>query len=82
MNKIINKFLLTGDKVMSKLLLNQPGFTFRACGLFDGLYDAAQSDSKDLAKTTISDKILKDRPYEIARNCSYDEYQKTLVSMV
>ena len=30
----------------------------------------------------MSDKILKDRPYEIARNCSYDEYQKTLVNMV
>ena len=28
--------------------------------------DAAYSDSKDLAKTTISDEILKDRAYEIA----------------
>ena len=27
MNKIINKFLLTGDKFM-------PGFTYSACGLF------------------------------------------------
>ena len=38
-------------------------------------HDAAYSDSKDLAKTTISDKILKDRAYEIARNPKY-EYQE------
>ena len=31
-------------------------------------HDAAYSDSKDLAKGTISDKILEDRAYEIARN--------------
>ena len=45
-------------------------------------HDAAYSDSKDLAKRTISDKILKDRAYEIARNCNYDGYQKALASMV
>ena len=36
--------------------------------------DAAYFDSKDLGKRTISDKILKDRSYEIARNCGYDGY--------
>ena len=36
------------------------------------VHDAGYSDSKDLAKSTISDKILKDRAYEIARNCNYD----------
>ena len=39
-------------------------------------HDAAYSDSKDLAKKTISDKILKDRAYEIARNRGYDGYQR------
>ena len=34
-------------------------------------HDAAYSDSKDLAKRTISDKILKYRAYEIARNYGY-----------
>ena len=34
MNKIINKFLLTGDKLMPKFHLTQPGFTYRACGSF------------------------------------------------
>ena len=109
MNKIINKFLLTGDKFMPRLHLKQPGFTYSACGPFskhreriqkfrktgnlEHLYrnevdktcfahDAAYSDSKDLAERTISDKILKDRPYEIAGNRGYDGYQRTLVSIV
>ena len=34
MNKIINKFLLNGDKFMPELHLKQPGFTYRACGPF------------------------------------------------
>ena len=37
---------------------------------------------KYLAKRTISDKILKDRDYEIARNHKYDGYQRALASMV
>ena len=45
-------------------------------------YNAAYSDSKDLAKRTISDKILKDRVYEIARNRNYDGCQRALTSMV
>ena len=45
-------------------------------------HDVAYSDSKDLAKRTISDKILKDRAYEIARNHEYDGYQRALASMV
>ena len=45
-------------------------------------HDAAYSDSKDLAKRTISDKILKVRTYEIARDCKHDRYQRVLASMV
>ena len=33
-NKIINKFLFTGDKLMPKLHLKQPGFTYSACEPF------------------------------------------------
>ena len=40
------------------------------------LRDAAYSDSKDLAKRTILDKILKDSSYEIAKNRGYDGYQE------
>ena len=35
-----------------------------------------------LAKRTIADKILKDRPYEIAISCDYDGYQRALASMI
>ena len=34
MNKIINKFLLTGDKFIPELYLKQSGFTYSACGPF------------------------------------------------
>ena len=34
MNEIVNKFLLTGDKFMPEMHLNQPGFTYSACGPF------------------------------------------------
>ena len=34
MNKIINKFSLTGDKFMPELHSKQPGFTYSACGPF------------------------------------------------
>ena len=34
MNKVINKFLLTGDKFMPELHLKQPGFIYSACGSF------------------------------------------------
>ena len=45
-------------------------------------HDAANSDSKDLVKITISDKTLKDRAYVIARNCKNDGYHGALASMV
>ena len=34
MNKIVDKFLLTGDTFMPKLHLKQPGFTYSTCGPF------------------------------------------------
>ena len=34
MNKIINKFLLTGDKFMPELHLKHPGFTYSVYGPF------------------------------------------------
>ena len=45
-------------------------------------HDAIYSDSDDLAKTAISEKILKDRAYEIAKNSGYDELQRALAIMV
>ena len=34
MNKLVNKFLLAGDKFMSEMHLKQPGFTYSAWGPF------------------------------------------------
>ena len=34
MNKIVNTFLLAGDKFMPEMHLRQPGFTYSACGPF------------------------------------------------
>ena len=34
MNKIVNIFLLEGDKFMPEIHLKQPGFTYSACGIF------------------------------------------------
>ena len=45
-------------------------------------HDAAYSDILGLAKRTISDKILKNRNYIIAKNLKFDGYQRALASMV
>ena len=39
-------------------------------------HDTAYSDCKDLVKETTSDKVLKEKAYEIARSPKYDGYQK------
>ena len=45
------------------------------------IYDAAYSDSKDLAKRTVSGKILKYRAYEIIRNPKYNGYKKAIATI-
>ena len=44
--------------------------------------DAAYSDSKDLTKRTVADKILRNRAFNIAKDKKYDGYQRGLASMV
>ena len=34
MSKIVNKFLLAGDKIMPEMHLKQPGFNYSACRPF------------------------------------------------
>ena len=109
MNKIVNKFLLIGDKFMPEIHLKQPGFTYSACGTFtknkeriqkfketgDTSYiykneldkacfqhDMAYGKSKDLAKRTQSDKVLRDKAFKIASDLKYDGYQRGLGLMV
>ena len=45
-------------------------------------HHAAYSDSKDLTKRTVADKILRNRAFNIAKDPKYDGYQRGLASMV
>ena len=45
-------------------------------------HDMAYGDFKDLKKRTASDKILRDKAFNIAKNPKYDRYQRGLASMV
>ena len=45
-------------------------------------YDSAYADHKDLINRTKSDKVLRDKAYDIASNPKYDGYQRGLASMV
>ena len=89
MNNIINKFLLAGNKFMPEMHLRQPQFVYSACGKTgDTRYiyrndldkdcfqlDSAYADNKDLINRTKTDKVLKDKAYNIASNPEYDGYQ-------
>ena len=69
----IEKFKETGDtNYMYKNELDKACFA----------QDAAYSDSKDLTKKTVADKILKNKAFNTAKDPKYDGYQRRLASMV
>ena len=45
-------------------------------------HDLAYADFKELARITASDKVLRDKTFNIAKNPKYDGYQRELASMV
>ena len=45
-------------------------------------HDMAYGDFKDLPRRTASDKVLRDRAFNISKNPKYDGYQRGLTSMV
>ena len=45
-------------------------------------HDAAYSDSKDLPKRTVADKIFKNKAFDLAKDSKYYGYQRGLASMV
>ena len=69
----IKKFKLTGD--LNYVYKNKLDKAFFA-------HDAAYAASKDLAKRTISNKVMKGRTYKTTTNPKYDGCQIGLVSMV
>ena len=78
MNKILNKFLLAGDKFMPKMHLKQPRFTYSACGPFTKNKERIQK----FKETGDSDKVLRNKAFNIAKNLKYDGCQRGLASMV
>ena len=69
----IQKFKEIGDtKYISKNELDKACFQ----------HDLAYGDFKDLAWRTVSDKVLRDKAFDIAKNPKYDGYQRGLASMV
>ena len=69
----IQKFKETGD--ISYIYKNELD---KAC--FQ--HDMAYGDFKDLARRTASDKVLRDKAFNIAKNPKYDGYQRGLAYMV
>ena len=45
-------------------------------------HDMAYGDSKDIARRTASDKVLRDKDFNIAKNPKDDGYQRGLASTV
>ena len=45
-------------------------------------HDMAYGDFKDLARRTNSDKVLRDKAFNIAKNSKYDGYQRGIASML
>ena len=71
--KRIKKFKVTGDT--SYIYKNELD---KAC--FE--HDIAYGNFKDLSRRTASDKVLRDKAFNIAKNPKYDGYQTGLASMV
>ena len=44
-------------------------------------HDMAYEDFKDIKRGTFSDKFLRDKAYNIAKNSKYDGYQRGIASM-
>ena len=69
----IQNFKVLGDsKYIYRIALNKTCFQ----------HNVAWEDFKDLPRRTASDKVLRDKSFNIAKNLKYDGYQRGLVSMV
>ena len=69
----IQRFMETGDtKYIYRIELDKACFQ----------HDMAYGDFKDLKRRKQSNKVLKDKAFEIASNPKYDGYQRGLASMV
>ena len=72
--------------------LRQPGSTYNGCGSFTKnkeriqkawfQHNMASGDFKDSPRRTSSDKVLRDKAFNIAKILRYDEHQRGLASMI
>ena len=94
MNKIINKFLLAGDKFMPQMHLKQPIFTYSTCGPFTKNKEKIQKfketgDTSYILKMNLIRLVfnmillieLRDKAFNIAKNPKYDGYQRSLACL-
>ena len=59
MNDIVNRFLLAGDEFMPESHLREPGYTYRACGLFTKTKQRIQKFQKKEINNVFFKKINK-----------------------
>ena len=73
MNEIVNKYLLTGDKLMPEIHLRQPGFTFSACGPFNKNVERIQ----EFISTRNTNYIYKNDLYKVCfqHDMAYGKYK-------
>ena len=78
---------------MDHLLKTRKEFKFKETGDTSYIYkneldkacfqrDMAYEDFKDLARRTASDKVVRDKEFNIAKNLKYDGYEGGLASKV
>ena len=83
MSKIVNKFLVVGDKIMPKMHLRQPGFEYSACGPFTQNKERMQKfkekgDSQYIYQNELDKAYFQhDMPYgdfkDLTRRTTYDK---------
>ena len=80
---ICGSFTKNKEKIEKFMQTGNTDFIYR--NELDKVYfhnDMAHGKSKDLAKRTGSDKVLRDKAFETASDPKYDAYQRGLASMV
>ena len=88
MNEIVNHFLLAGftknKERMQKIKEKKYSQYIHQSKLDKACFqhDMAYEYFKDLTRRTASDKLLRDKLFNFAKNPKYDAYQRQLISLV
>ena len=93
MNKIGNKFSLTGDKFLSEMHLKQAWFTYSVCGPFKMNKERTQKFMQtgytryrvcfhNMAYRSYKDNVLRDKALKIASDPKHNGYERRLAAMV